>query len=279
MMQYLKMDIRRMLRTRGLYIGILVSLFFLGIFSVASYLVTGIASEIMPAGSGALPPTELLVQARKMMNVNYFLSFFFSMPGFRLLHMLLALFAAGFLSKEHQTGYLKNMFSIPRMREKWLVSKMITLLLASLLFYAVFLLACVITVMLFGNAVHINWSDIGPFLGTQLTVDMALFALIMLAVTVIQSRTAAVVSALMLSFNMQGLLYLLIDQIGFLPFKLRDYGMMNLAAQMSLPETLTSILTQGDPVTASQVLPLSLGWFAVALVFSWIALRRVDYKG
>ncbi|NLD33350.1 MAG: ABC transporter permease subunit [Clostridiales bacterium] len=277
--RYLSMDIRRMLRTRSLYISMLVSLIFLAFFSIASYFVTGIASDMMPGGHGPLPPSEMLVQARKMMNINYFLGFFFTLPGLRLLHMLLALFAAGFLSKEHHTGYLKNMLSIPRMREKWLVSKMVTLLLASLLFYAVFLLACMITVLLFGNAVEIAWGQVGPFMGMQLSVDMALFALIMLVVTVIQTKTAAVISALMLSFNMQGLLYLLLDQIGFLPFRLRDYGMMNLAGQLSLPGSLMSFLSEGEPVTAARLLPLSLGWLAVALLLSWLALRRVDYKG
>ena len=193
--------------------------------------------------------------------------------------MLLAMFAAGFLSKEHHTGYLKNMLSIPRMREKWAVSKMITLLLASLLFYAVFLLACVITVMLFGNAVNLNWGQVAPFLGRQLLVDMALYALLMLVVAVIQTKTAAVISALMLSFNMQGLLYLLIDQIDFLPIKLSSYGMMNLASQLNLPGSLISAVSQGDVDVAARLLPISLGWLAGALLLSWLALRRVDYKG
>ena len=179
MIAYLRMDIRRLLKTRGFYAAMIVALVFLSIFALASYYVTGIAEEMMP-GSRAMINDQMVNEARAYMTFNFFFSFFFSLPGMRMLHMLLSLFAAGYLSKEHQSGYLKNLLSLGGMRGKWMVSKTLTMLLATLMFYAVFGLACAAVLVLYGNPVVIHIHEVAPFLLRQVTVDMALYAVIML---------------------------------------------------------------------------------------------------
>lgn len=71
MRRYFLMDMRRLFRTRGFYIAIIVSLFFLSIFALASYYVTGIAEEFMPGSERMLNP-QLITQARAQMTFNFF---------------------------------------------------------------------------------------------------------------------------------------------------------------------------------------------------------------
>lgn len=288
MTRYFLMDVKRLFKTRGFYIAMIVSIFFLSIFSLASYYVTGIAEEFVP-GSEQMLNEQIVSQARAQMTFNFFFSFFFSLPGMRMLHMLLSLFAAGYLSKEHQSGYLKNMMSLPGMRGKWMVSKTLTMLLATLIYYTVFGLACVMVLVFYGNPVVIKLSEVAPFMLGQVTVDMALYAVIMLVVMLYQSKAAAVVVALILSLNMQGLLYLLIDWVGILPIKLSRYGMMNLAAQAQMPGSMTSLMSgagmsrmtaiSGGSANPELLLAVAGGLLIVFLLLSALALRRVDYKG
>lgn len=288
MIRYLSMDIRRLFRTRSFYTSMIVSVIFLSIFALAAYFVTGIAEDMLP-GSERLINEQMMSQARARMTFNFFFSFFFSLPGMRMLHMLLALFAAGFLSREHQSGYIKNLMSLPRMRSKWMLSKTLTMLLATLVFYAVFALFCVLVLVFYKNPIVINLSEVGPFIAGQMLVDMALFAVIMLGVTVFQSKAATVVIALLLSLNMQGLFYLLIDWLNVLPLKLSGYGMMNLAARAEMPGSMSSfmsgtgmaILSGAEAANGSSnlLLYVSGGIFLLFFTLSALSLHRVDYKG
>lgn len=285
MLNYLKMDGKRLLRTRGFYAAMLLALFFLGMFALAGYFVTGFAEEFMPA-SESLMNDQMRSAARRYMSFNLFFSFFFSLPGMRMLHALLSLFAAGYLAREHQSGYLKNLFSLRSMRAKWLISKLLTLLLAAALYYLVFALGCALVQLLYGNPLQVNPGELLPFLGGQLLVDMALFSVIMLAVVLLQSKAAAVLTAMALSLNVQGLLYLLIDWVDLLPVKLSGWGMMNLAAQAELPGGIMSLIgtagagqafgSGGDP---AMLLPVAGAVFALFTALSALCLYRVDYRG
>ncbi|NLC32767.1 MAG: ABC transporter permease subunit [Clostridiales bacterium] len=284
MIKYLSMDLRRLFRTKSFYVSMLIIIIFLSIFATASYYVEGMAEEMLPPGSHAVP-SQVLDQVRKLITFNFFFSFFFSIPGMRMHHVLLALFAAGYLSKEHHTGYLKNLFCLPRMREKWMVSKSLTVFIAAIVYYMVFALACVVALMLYGNPMVIHLSEILPFIAGQVLVDMALFSLIMVMVMLLQSKAAAVITALILSLNIQSLLYLLIDWLNVLPFKLIRYGMMNLASKAQIPGSMSSLMnqsgmqfSQGAPV-GDNILYLVAGCvFALSLLLSWFLFRRVDYK-
>lgn len=289
MMNYLRMDLKRLIKTRSFYMIMLVAIAFLAIFALASYYVTGIAEEFVP-GSERMLNDNILATARSFMTFNFFFSFFFSVAGMRMLHMLLSLFAAGYLSKEHQSGYLKNLFCIKGMRTKWMISKTLSLLLATLAFYAVFALACVVVLLLYGNPVVIHLSEVGPFLLGQVMVDMALYAIIMLALMLFQSKAASVVIALILSLNMQALLYLLIDWVNVLPFRLSDYGLMNLAAKAEMPGSMAGIISEGFAEMGQAgaqsaagsgeiLLPVAISLFVFFTLLSALALRRVDYKG
>ena len=284
MIKYLSMDLRRLFRTKSFYVSMLIIIIFLSIFATASYYVEGMAEEMMPTGAQSMPP-QVLDQVRKLITFNFFFSFFFSIPGMRMHHVLLALFAAGYLSKEHHTGYMKNLFCLPRMREKWMASKTLTVLIASIVYYFVFALACVVALILYGNPIVINLTEILPFIGGQILVDMALFSLIMMMVMLLQSKAAAVITALILSLNIQSLFYLLIDWLNVLPFKLVRYGMINLASKAEIPGSMSSMMSgrgmefiQGAPVDPNLLYIVAGSIFAGALLLSWFLFRQVDYK-
>lgn len=173
------------------------------------------------------------------------------------------------------------------MRARWLLSKLMTLLAAAILFYALFALGCLIVLALYANPIAVDFSQVLPFVGGQLLVDMALFSIILLMVILFQSKAAAVLGAMALSLNMQGLVYLLIDWVKFLPIRLSEYGMMNLAARAELPGSVSSLLNMvgreesfslmgGDP---SMLLPVAGTLFAFFTLLDFLAIYRVDYKG
>lgn len=288
MIKYLRMDIKRLFKTRAFYVTILAAILVLALFATAGWFLAD--NFTRGEDMGGLPMGSLIEQARKMFNVARFSSFFMGSPSLH--HLLLVVFAAGFISKDHQTGYLKNLFVLQGLREKWLVSKLITMLLAGVLYYLGIILAAAGATLLFGNAPQINVAQLGSFFGLHLTADLALFAILCLTVAFFQSKTSAVVVGMLLSFNIQNLIFLLLDQIGFLPFKLTDYGMMNLVGRLDIttfggasPDMLSSAMNSmgggmgGNPTTAAKLLPVTLGWFAVATLLSWMTLRWRDYKG
>lgn len=278
MIRYLRMDLRRLFKTRGFYLSILLSLVFLLILSIAAYFVTGLAQEMTGQEfSGPMNNPMIITQARSQMNVGFFASFFLSHNS--LLHLLLALFAAGFIAKDHQSGYLKNLFCLPGLRFRWFFAKLIVLLIAALIYYAVYLLGCLLVVLIYGNPLSLNWADLARYFGLHLSVDMALFALICLITSLLQTKSAAVILALVLSLNIQGIFYLLIDSIGFLPFKLGEYGMMRLASRLITQGSITSFIGASQGTTAQQLLPVSLGLLLIASAACLYSLHRVDYRG
>ncbi len=280
MINIIKMDVQRLFKTRGYYTTILVSLILLAIFATAGYIVTGLGGSFGPGARdipAGLATPALIAQARRMMDFNFFASFYLSHNS--ILHLLIALFAAGFISRDHQTGYFKNLLCIRDLRLKWLVSKFVTMLLAAVIYYLVFLLGCAVAVLLYGNPLTINLGQVATYFGLHLTVDMALFAVAALVVAVLQTKTAAVIISLLLSFNIQAILYLLLDQLGLFPFKLQEWGMMSLASKLPLQGSFLSMMSGGGGTTAGQMLPVSLGVFAVFALLSLLMLHRVDYRG
>ena len=286
MIKYIAMDIRRLFKTRSFYTAMIIALILLTIYASAAYFFTGAGIPKAAAGQPALPITELLRQARKFLDFNHFASIMNT--GTSMLHLILSAFAAAFISKDHHSGYLKNLYGIRDLRGKWLVSKLAVMMLAALIFYLVYLSGAAIVTLLYGNTINTNIGALAAYYGMHLTVDLALFGLIILTVTLFQTKTAAVVVALLLSFNLQAIIYLLIDQFDLLPFELVEFGMMGQASRLIIAgsgpvggimarrfqDMMASMAT--SPAT---LLPVSLGIALFAIALSWLMLRRVDYKG
>ena len=289
MINTLRMDFRRLFKTRGFYLACLWALGIMAIMATASWF---LADEfVREAGSLAgFSGGQIAQEARKLFNVSRFASFFMGAPSF--MHLFLVVFAAGYISRDHQSGYFKNLLALPGAREKWLVGKQAAALAAGALFYGVVILGSVVVTLLFGNTPRIDVPQLAAFFGLHLSADLALFALLTLATALFQTRTAAVMVGMVFAFNMQALIYLLIDQIGFLPFALSEYGMVGLAGRLDIftfgqaqPDLLSSMMmgrggfSNIAPTTPGQLLPVSLGLWAVLTFLSWITLRYRDYRG
>ena len=292
MMGLLKMDLRRLFKTRSFYFAMFWALLILGIFATAGWFFAVEATRNMGSTTVMGMPADVMIkEARKLFNVNHFASFFMGAPS--LMHLLLVTFGAGFLAKDHQTGYFKNLLCIRGLRTKWLISKVLTLLVAGVVFYTVLVLGSVLATFMYGNAPKVNVAQLGAFFGLHLMTDMTLWMVVAAVVAFFQSRTAAVMVAMVLSFNMQAILYLLLDQIGFLPFKLARHGLMSMTGRLNIQQFGTgeadmlggmmgSMHGPGQAagaITLNELLPVSLGLFALMLLVSWLLLRYRDYKG
>ena len=286
MIRYIAMDIRRLFKTRSFYIAMIIALILLTIYASAAYFFTGAGIPRAAAGQPALPITELLRQARKFLDFNHFASIMNT--GTSMLHLILAAFAAAFISKDHHSGYLKNLYGIRDLRSKWLVSKLVVMMLAAVIFYLVYLIGAAIVTLLYDNAINTNIGALAAYYGLHLSVDLALFGLIILTVTLLQTKTAAVVVALLLSFNLQAIIYLLIDQFDLLPFDLVEYGMMGQASRLVIAGSgpVAGMMARrfqdmiaSMAATPATLLPVSLGIALIAIALSWLMLRRVDYRG
>jgi ABC-type transport system involved in multi-copper enzyme maturation permease subunit len=286
MIKYIAMDFRRLFKTRSFYIAMIIALLLLTIYSSAAYFFTG--AGVIKATEGKAPPavTQMLKQARQFLDFNHFASIMNTGTG--MLHLILAAFAAAFISKDHHSGYLKNLYGIRDLRFKWLVSKLAVMMTAAVIYYLVYLTGAAIVTLLYGNALSPNIGALAAYYGMHLSVDLALFGLIILTVTLVQTKTAAVIVALLLSFNLQAIIYLIIDQFGWLPFELTEYGMMGQASRLMIAgsgpvvgmmarrfqDMMASMATA--PAT---LLPVSLGIAFAAIALSWLMLRKVDYRG
>ncbi|MDD4081502.1 MAG: ABC transporter permease, partial [Eubacteriales bacterium] len=204
MINTLRMDFRRLFKTRSFYFTFLWALALMAIMATASwFLADNMAREA--GGLAGLTGGQILSEARKLFNVSRFASFFMGAPSF--MHLILVVFAAGYISKDHQSGYFKNLLTLPGAREKWLAGKQLAMLVAGVLFYVVIILGSILVTVLFGNAPVIDVPQLAAFFGLHLTADLALFALLTLTTALLQTRTAAVMVAMVFAFNMQALLY------------------------------------------------------------------------
>ncbi|MHC1787350.1 MAG: hypothetical protein AB9880_09850 [Christensenellales bacterium] len=286
MRHYIAMDFRRLFKTRSYYAAILIALALLAIYASAAFFFTGAGVPKAAPGEAPLRITALLKQARQFLDLNHFASVMNTGTG--MLHLILAAFAAAFISKDHQSGYLKNLYGIRDLRGKWLLSKLVVMMTAAVLYYLCYLAGASLVTLLYGNAFSPDIGALAGYYGLHLSVDLALFGLILLTVTLLQTKTAAVVVALLLSFNLQAILYLIIDQFGWLPFELVEYGMMGQASRLTIAGSgavaglmarrMQDILSS-MPTTPGSLLPVSLGIAALAIALSYLMLRRVDYRG
>lgn len=286
MKRYIAMDFRRLFKTRSFYIAMLIALLLLAIYSSAAYFFTGAGIPKAAEGQAPLAITQMLRQARLFLDFNHFASIMNT--GTSMLHLILAAFAAAFISKDHQSGYLKNLYGIRNLRGKWLASKLAVMMSAAVIYYLVYLLGAAIVTLLYGNALSPNIGALAAYYGMHLSVDLALFGLITLTVTLLQTKTAAVVVALLLSFNLQAILYLIIDQFGWLPFDLAEYGMMSQASRLMIAggSPVAGMMARrfqdmlaSMPVTPATLLPVSLGIAFFTIALSWLMLVKVDYRG
>lgn len=284
MLRILKMDLRRLFKTRAMYVSMAILMAIILITAGTVLYMTSrslrelanIAKSMMeedPQGMNIDAATtyvqlmggeeQLKVMVRQTMDIMRLMQVPFA-PN--MVHLMIAVIAALFASKDYTSGYLKNLLCVPRMKQKWLIGKAAAMLVAAVMVYlAVFLAALIGTTML-GNSITTTWGALFLFLGKEMLVSLALCAIVLFILTLTQNKTAALVLGMVISVNMQMIIFFLIDSLNFLPFKLREWGLMSQASRLlSGGETPYLVVT-------------ALVFMAAGFGISWWAITRRDLK-
>ncbi|HHX21461.1 MAG TPA: ABC transporter permease subunit, partial [Clostridiales bacterium] len=248
MRNILRMDIRRLLRARSLYVGMLIIALIVGIATTAMHFLTtqsvddlaqmgawhedgddmqsklAMAARISPENA-----KNAMLELRRQADVQSLSMVPIQQIG--MAHLMLVIVVALFAAKDYATGYLKNLLTLRGIKSKWLLSKLVIALLVSALLYLTTLLSAVIGSLLLGNPAAFDTAKLLSFFGVHMAVDLALAASVLCVLTLTQNKTAALVFGMLEAFNFQRMVFFLLDTLGWLPFRLSDYAMMNQAGK------------------------------------------------
>lgn len=283
MRNILRMDIRRLLRARSLYVGMLIIALIVGIATTAIHFLTtqsvddlaqmgawhedgddmqsklAMAARISPENA-----KNAMLELRRQADVQSLSMVPIQQIG--MAHLMLVIVVALFAAKDYATGYLKNLLTLRGIKSKWLLSKLVIALLVSALLYLTTLLSAVIGSLLLGNPAAFDTAKLLSFFGVHMAVDLALAASVLCVLTLTQNKTAALVFGMLEAFNFQRMTFFLLDTLGWLPFRLSDYAMMNQAGKYAPGGSAGQLL-----ITAGVL-------FAVYALGAWGALTKRDLK-
>lgn len=184
----------------------------------------------------------------------------------RLPHLLISVLAALLIGKDIQSGYMKNLITLKGFRRHWYWSKLCVMVLAALLLYlSLFPFAYAGTWML-GNPVSLSMQEATPLLVGNFLASLALIALMMLVLMLLQNRTAALVLGVLLPSGILTLVYKLIDLAGILPFKLSGALLME------------QVLLLGETGITPQFLWTAFGVLACSLIGGRLLLEKQDLR-
>lgn len=289
MMPMLRTDLRRLAKTSRLYANIIIIMVVVLIAAVSiralsesgdilemTYAIEGLdesSSEEMnkvrdfskSSGVNSFTLTEeMRVKMRAIISFEVLNKLPFATSLF---FVLMPIVCVMYVSKDYTTGYLKNYLVIPDAKNKWLISKMLMLPVILIAFYIGIFIASAIGTLILKNSFPANYSDIFLYI-LKVSLPAIAFALLSLFLTVaFQSKTSSFIVTLLLSFNMQAIIYALIDSIDFLSFKLRDYAFISLTRNLCVTGEFPPNL-----VVVSIVLAV------LSAAFSFVLMNRRDLK-
>lgn len=281
MFNYLQMDLRRLLRTKSFYFAFLAFIVVLGFFTGTMLFVLNHSPEnfLQMIRSGnpeaaqfdpSMFPSGMIKGAvnsmRSLVSTEVFLAFL-SEGGFS--RILFVIVFTTFIGRDYQTGYLKNLLSLKRTRIHWIVSRVIIGLVVAISLQAVMTLLSMASTAFINGKFSLNASNAIPYLGVQLSGQMAFASIAIVLITLTQNRTITLLVTLLLSFNIQSAVYLLIDLWGVLPFKMVEYGIINRISKYKMSQSLSH---------AWDAASVALAAFLVFTMLSWLFTRKQDYK-
>lgn len=286
MLNMFRMDLRRLLRTKSLYISTIVLMAVVIIASIAINAVCKYGSvwDIQDVLSGFSSNTDMktevydyspsvadaaMLEAMKVKLRSFMtLEVLASAPFIsRLSYMLIALVCVLFVSKDYITAYLKNLLLLPQAKIKWLISKIIILPVIIIFMYLGITLAALIGQLILGNPFPSDFMPLISYMAKTLVSSISFGLFSIFIVVLLQKRTGAIIICLLMSFNFQRLIYTLIDITKALPFKLSDYGLMTLTSRIGIDTPLPDTL-----------LPVAGAITGLSLVLSFVLIRRRDLK-
>lgn len=220
----------------------------------------GAAAQMLDAGDARV----MQLQVRRQMSFSILATLTYTAP---LAHTLTVVLMAIYASKDYATGYLKNLLGVQNIKTKWIISKVLMAALAIAVVVISMLLFGLLGTLILGNPMEFNFPQVLPFLSQHMLVSFALCMLTMMVLVLTQNKTTALTVGMLLSFNTQNLLYMLLDTTDWLPFRLRDWGMMNQAGKIALGGAMPEKL----PLIAGTII-------LVSLLASLVSINKRDLK-
>lgn len=282
MRNLLRADMARLLRARSLYAGMLVIALTVAIAAAGIHVVTTQSVEGLKRAAGhdhgsdlqaglamaAMASPDAARRAMQELRRKTGAEALSQVPirQVAVAHLMLVIVVTLFAGRDYHTGYLKNLLTLRRIKQKWLLSKVLTALAASALLMLATLLSAVLGALALGNPPAFEPGRMAGFFGVHAAVDLALAASVLLVLSFTQNKTAALVFGMLEAFNLQRAIYLLADATGWLPVRLSDHAMMNLAGGYA----------PGAP--AGQLLWTAGALFAAYACGAWLAITRRDLK-
>lgn len=179
---------------------------------------------------------------------------------------LLCILSALLIGRDFQPAYLKNLITVKDFRRKFFWSKLLTLSLACVIVYAAMFPLALIGSWILGNPIVIGEKFLSVILPGNLLTTLADIALMMLLAVLLQNKTAALVSGLILIGGTMQMFCMLIDLAHFLPFTLQDKLLMT--QTMRLDQTGLTI----------KFLLTALGQTAIATAGARLLLDKRDLR-
>lgn len=291
MLNMLKMDFHRILRTRSMYIIWLIffaMVAFSTFMGVEDYMTLGVVEteevvqgddkgegfalvtetpeeETINVGISAFPPTK---PGEK---VTVF-DLFYMNAQCKIIALFLAIFVILFTSADISSGYIKNIAGQVRHRGYLVLSKMMILAL-----YTATTLGLTVVVQAVSNRIvlgYLEWGNGGAFAKyflLQLMLHIALAAICMAVTIIVRNNVFSMIFAIALCMNLWILLYMgidkLIHKVGSPSFTLLDYSVAGNIFQLPME------MTRQKGVSIAAV---SVVFFVVMIVLSGVIFEKRD---
>lgn len=251
-----KKDLKRMFKMKSFYATMIISLMLMGL-TLAGIVATG---EFMGEMGASI---KSFVTPNTLIDVSY-------VSGFAL--TMMSIFFAIIAVDDFGSGWYKNYIPQAGARTRFVVSKILIAIVYFVIQFLVNLAAAVVGTVLVGGTLTLQEGDTGVWSTFLHYFPYTIaFMMIVLAVSVWRfNKTTSIVVAVLLSMNIQGLIFNLLEMSKLLPFKLSDYSLLTQMRKSS------PFFQQGDTTTP---LIIAAAFFLVFSAFSVWRMNKADIVG
>lgn len=274
MFNMIRSDLRRLMRTRSLYVsmlfmGIVILMSAYSVWRASQYDISALIELAEQQTGQDLSHAEAPLALARSMGVDPGAllrsrttpAALVSIPFTARLPVLFsAIFAALFMGRDIQTGYMKNLITIRGFRTKWFVSKALAAAIAIALMYASLFVFSFFGTLVLGNPFAPDMAALLPFLGAHYLACLAMAAAVFAALLLTQNKTGALVLGIVLSSGIHAVLLRLADLTGLIPLRLSGATLMERAMQLSVGGAVPGRFIAQALITMAAA--LALGFFS-----------------
>lgn len=271
MFNFIKMDIRRLFRSKSLYVILAIFMFITSVNIYSAY--RALRDRDQNADNQYVEENgdDLYSVIARQDNVTYENTLRDLYDGHNnSILLFIALIMTIFICTEYQTGYIKNISTITNYRWYNIISKMVVgivvLLCFNLLGAGSYFIA---NRMIFDHAIIGNLTEAFKIIGIQFLIEMAIVAMYIFICTVGRSKAFCITVGILISGRILSLpMILLASKIsGISGDKISSY----------LLTYLTELCNGSAPSgVLEKAIVLSVAWFIVFMVSSCIIFKRRD---